>query len=118
MAVVFWEGNDGQQDGWPITTEKTGTFDLTKSSQPVPNDETRSCTLVDVEAGTVIEVYNSPSGNAEDGWAKIEVLQNLTDTFIVASFEKDQIGPNVVVDYTGKEGQLDGKVSLIKITAG
>ena len=45
MAVVFWEGNNAEQDGWAITTEVTKNYDLTTSGQPVPNNEARSCTL-------------------------------------------------------------------------
>ena len=117
MAIVFWEGNDGEQNGWPVSTAVSKSYNLTTSGQPVPNDEARSCTLVDVEAGTLIEVYNSPSGKVEDGYTKIEVKNNLSGPVIIGSFQTEQLTPDYVVDYSGK-GDVDGKVSLIKITAG
>ncbi|HEV2852761.1 MAG TPA: hypothetical protein VHC97_08150 [Thermoanaerobaculia bacterium] len=117
MAIVFWEGNDAQQDGWPVSTEITKTYDLTTSGQPVPNDEARSCSLVDVSGGTVIDLYNSPSGDPDKGWTRIEVKTDLTSSVVIGSFQTDQITANYVVDYNGK-GELDGKVSLIKIAAG
>ncbi len=116
MAVIFWEGNDGQKDGWPVSTEVSKSYNLTQSGQPVPHDEARSCTLVDVEGGTLIEVYNSPSGKAEDGYTTIKVLNSFTGP-IIGSFQTDQITTDYVVAYSGK-GDVDGKVSLIKIAAG
>lgn len=117
MAIVFWEGNNGEQDGWPVSTEVSKSYNLTTSGQPVPNDEARSCSLVDVEAGTLIEVYNSPSGKVEDGYTKIEVKNSFTGPVIIGSFQTDQITTDYVVDYSGK-GDVDGRVSLIRITAG
>ena len=72
---------------------------------------------MDVEAGTVIEVYNHNEGKTEDGYTTIKVLANLTGPIIIGSFQTDQLTPNYVVDYSG-QGDVDGKVSLIKITAG
>lgn len=117
MAVVFWEGNNGQGDGWPLSTAFTWTYDLTEPGKPVPDDEASSCTLVDVEAGTVIEVFNSSSGKVEDGYTTITVTENFSGPFIIATFEKDQAGTGFTVEHNGK-GSVDGKVSLIKITAG
>jgi hypothetical protein len=117
MAVVFWEAVNGEQDGWPISTEVSKSYDLTQSGQPVPNNEASSCSLVDVEAGTIIEVYNHNEGKTEDGYTTIKVLNNIIGPMIIGSFQTDQIAPDYVVDYNG-QGEVNGKVSLIKITAG
>lgn len=117
MAVEFWEGNDATQDGWSVSTQTTKTYDLTQDDQPVPNDEARSCSLVDVKGGTVIEVFNSPQGNTDEGAATITVLQDIGGAVVIPTFQEDIISEKLTMDYNDN-GKLDGKVSLIKIAAG
>jgi hypothetical protein len=116
MAVTFWEGNDGSQDGWPLSTELGQNYDLKNSGSPVPNDEARSCTIVDAEAGTVINVYDSPSASRDDDWAQIKVNSKITSPVVVNTFEDSTTYGSgaVTVTYT-KDNGLDGKVSYIEI---
>jgi len=116
MAVVFWEGNNGSQDGWPLSTDFNQSYDLKDGGSPVPNDETRSCTITDASAGTVIYVYDSPSASKDDDWAEIQVAQNITSPVVVNTFENSTSygGGAVKVTYHKNNG-LDGKVSYIEV---
>ncbi len=116
MAVVFWQGNSGQQSGWPLSTEFVQDWDLKKGGAPVPNDEARSCTIVDATAGTVITVYDSPSASKDDDWAEIRVNSNVSSPVVVPTFENSTSygGGSVTVTYHKNNG-LDGKVSYISI---
>lgn len=119
MAVIFWEGNNGSQDGWPLSTESKQSYDLKDGGSPVPNDEARSCTIVDAVAGTVINVYDSPSASQDDDWAEIRVNNNVSSPVVVNTFENSVSygGGSVTVTYHKKNG-LDGKVSYIEIAPG
>lgn len=116
MAVVFWEGNNGTQDAWPLSTELSQSWDLQSGGAPVPNDEARSCTVVDAPPGTVINVYDSSSGSKDDDWAQITVQQNVSTPVVVATFENSTSygGGAVTVTYNKHNG-LDGKVSYIEV---
>lgn len=120
MSVVFWEGNDGSQDGWPLSTEYVQNLDLTDDA-PVPNDETRSCTIVDADAGTTIKVFDSSDANTDNDWAEIEILDEITVPVVVNTFESTTQygGGSVRVTYNNnKDKGLDGKVSYISIKSG
>ena len=119
MAVTFWEGNDAKQDGWALSTESKQSYDLKKSGSPVPNDEARSCTIVDAAAGTVINVYDSPSASKDDDWAEIKVNSDVSTPVVVNTFEKPtSYGGGAVTVTFNKNNGLDGKVSYIEIAPG
>jgi hypothetical protein len=119
MAVIFWQGNDGTKNAWPLTTESAQSWNLTKGGSPVPNDEARSCTIVDASAGTVIRVYDSPSGSESDDWAEIRVNENVSSPVVVNTFEATATYGGGTVSVTfHKHNGLDGKVSFISITPG
>jgi len=119
MSVVFWEGNNAEQDGWPLSTDFSQNYDLKDGGSPVPNDEARSCTIVDAPAGTIINVYNSPSASTSDDWAQIQVVSDITSPVVVNTFESttNYGGGSVKVTYHKDNGDLDGKVSNIAIIA-
>lgn len=118
MAVVFFEGNNGTQDGWPLSTEFAQSYDL-KDGGPVPNDEARSCTITDASAGTVIKVYDSSDASTSDDWAEIVVNQNLTSPVIVSTFESTtSYGGGIVSVTYHKNNGLDGKISNVQISPG
>lgn len=92
--------------------------------QNCPNDLFRSVLIgPDVASGTVIQVWDSPTGSSKDDWARIvikTVEENLTDTLgrshgmCIRSFETTRSGANYEIYYHRKNG-LDGKVSLVRI---
>lgn len=118
MAVIFYEGNNATQTDWaPLTTELAQQYDL-KDGGPVPNDEARSCTIVDAAKGSVIRVYDSPDASTSDDWAEIVMTQDVSSPIVVPSFEVSATyGGAVQVTYHKNNG-LDGKVSNIQITPG
>lgn len=116
MAVVFFEGNNGTQDGWPLSTESKQSYDLKSGGSPVPNDEARSCTIVDAPPGTVINVYDSPSASKDDDWTEIKVNQNVGSPVVVNTFESSTTYGGGAVSVTfHKHNGLDGKVSYVEV---
>lgn len=117
MAVVFYEGNDATQNAWPLSTEVAQSYDLKSSGSPVPNDEARSCTILDAEAGTVIKVYDSQSASTDDDWAQIVVNSAVNLPVVVSTFQATTTYGNGAVSVTFNEvdGGLDGKVSYIDV---
>lgn len=113
--IIFQEGNDCWQNtvGFLDLSGNARTIDLTEKIGWA-NDEARSVSLTNVRAGTVITVFNESDGNINKDYAEIIVKQDVPGRCIGSfetSFEDDQIK----VDYHRDNGDLDGKVSLIKV---
>lgn len=116
MAVVFYEGNNAEQNGWSLSTEFKQSYDLKASGSPVPNDEVRSCTIVDALPGTVIRVYDSPTASTDDDWTEITVNQAISLPVVIGTFELSNTYADGAVSVVFNEVDgLDGKVSYIDI---
>lgn len=119
MAVLFYSNNECPSESkkfiGDVSTSSTESYDLKDSGAPVPNDEARSCTLVDVKANTVISVYDSPGGDQNDDWTQIVVKEDL-DSLCISTFEQNQSTSQITMTYN-KDNGLDGKISRIDVTA-
>ena len=119
MAIVFYTNNTIQPQTnsfcGAVPTSVTQGWDLKDSHAPVSNDEARSCTLLDVTAGTIITVFDSPSASTGDDWTEIVVKQNIV-SYTISSFEKN-IDDAYVTQTFHKHNGLDGKISNIQIKA-
>ncbi len=105
--IVLYEGNGGSQD-------IVATFeDAPEQNARVPNDEARSCKLLNVRAGAIITVYDSPDGSLRDDFCVIRVIRSDAE-YTVGTFERSYDDESVSVSYARKNG-LDGKVSRIRI---
>ena len=126
--IKFWEGNGCYQDYLGsvevgdckdgkhcVPWGETRVWNLKKEHHWIPNDEARSCTLIDVPAGTVIKIYDNPDGDTKDDWAEIIVHKTTTQEFCVWSFEIDFSDEWCTIRYHKKNG-LDGKVSRIEVS--
>jgi hypothetical protein len=119
MAILFYKNNQcpseiGEFCG-AVPTSQSGNWSLKASGSPVENDEARSCTLMDVVAGTVITLYDNPDGKTDDDWTEIKAHQNIL-SICISSFEVDTNSTQYSVTYHKKNG-LDGKVSYIRVIA-
>lgn len=122
--IEFFEGNRGTQDLLGKVDVIYGKqYNLKHRSRPIPNDEARSMVLTNVPPGTVIRLFDSPSGSFNDDYAFITVLE-LQQKIVINSFEHKQdfirgIRQNgklvAALDGVYVNG-LDGKVSRIEIT--
>jgi hypothetical protein len=119
MAIQFYSNNTSTYElsnyCGTIPTSVGSTNNLTDSGSPVPNDQARSCMLVDVARGTVITVTDSPSGATDDDFTTITALSDISE-LVISTFEQSFSNSQVVVSYTSKNG-LDGKVSYVKVQA-
>lgn len=78
------------------------------------NDDVRSMRLINVQAGSVIRVFDNPDGKRNDDWTEIKVLRRVAD-LCLASFQQNITNqPDLVVVYHSDNG-LDGKVSRLEI---
>ncbi|ADO73113.1 hypothetical protein [Stigmatella aurantiaca] len=109
-VITFWENNGcgGDQVGWYIYNDAAMIMPNASGSGWV-NDEARSMMLFRVNAGTIIRVYNSPSGSHTDDWAEI-TLKRYVDELCIGSFESASPNADYSLRYCD-EGGLDGKVS-------
>jgi hypothetical protein len=119
MAILFYSSNISsyQTDDFcgAIPTSVNSGTDLKNSGSPVPNDEARSCILMDVTRGTVISVYDSPSASTSDDYTTITALDNISQ-LVLSTFEQSFSNSQVAVTYN-KDNGLDGKVSYVKVQA-
>lgn len=106
--IVFYEGNGASQDIVHTADDSPG-----QDFRPRQNDEARSVKLLDVRAGCVISVFDSPAGQTNDDFCVIHVKRSSSE-YIVATFERSYENEDVLVSYARKNG-LDGKVSRIRI---
>ncbi|MDC0708690.1 hypothetical protein POL68_09440 [Stigmatella sp. ncwal1] len=108
--ITFWENNGcgGDQVGWYVYNNAAMIMPNASGSGWV-NDEARSMMLFRVDAGTIIRVYDSPSGSHSDDWAEI-TLKRYVSELCISSFEYASPNDDYSLRYCD-EGNLDGKVS-------
>ncbi|MCB1037103.1 MAG: phospholipase D family protein, partial [Acidobacteria bacterium] len=112
--ATFHEGNGGTQNkvcDLPLTSR---TVNFTQDPD-CTNDEARSVTLTFARAGTVLEIYDDSSCTARDDFVRIRVKRDL-GRLTVGTFEHSFENADLDVDYFFG-GNLDGKVSCVRITA-
>lgn len=112
--LVFYEGNDCQQD-IVFTYDSTVFVDENCQSSGSAcygdNDEARSLKILGfVNPGTRVEVYDHPDADSTDDYAVIDILDPNFDEFCVNTFEKN-INEDGVQVYVAYKNGLDGKIS-------
>ena len=106
--VVLYEGNGGSQDIVNTYDDAPGL-----NTRVTPNDEARSLKLLNVRAGAVIIVYDSPDGALNDDYCVIRVIRSQPE-YTVGTFQRSYDDAYVSVSYARRNG-LDGRVSRIRI---
>lgn len=114
-SVVLYEGNSATQNIiCTVTLANTHTFNFGGSCK---NDDARSAKIVKAKAGTSFMVYGNMNVNENQGYARIDVLSDITTPVVVASFERSHNGGAYRVIRGGPSDQLDGKVSSMRVMA-
>lgn len=108
--IILKEGNHGRQD-----TVDSFSTDNDFEVQPRENDEARSMILEDVPAHSLIELYDSPSGEFGNHFT-VYVKESQPRIVINTFHNTDTNHPHVIMNYSGKRNGLDGKVSFIRFT--
>ncbi|MDE1461112.1 hypothetical protein [Spartinivicinus poritis] len=116
--ITFWEGNGATQDrvGDILSGGESYDIECKNGDYNFVNDEIRSMKLEGIPGPTIIWVYDSPSAEKDDDWAKVTITNDVNDSVIVSSFNSsaDLDNGNVKVESYYKNG-LDGKISRIMI---
>lgn len=116
--MALYEGNSASQNlVCVINVGQTATVRF-QGHPECDNDEARSAVLVDVPAGTVIRLYDSPTGAREDDWVEL-VVEGAASEVRISSFELSARHGGAVRAIYHRNNGLDGKVSLVEVdTAG
>lgn len=81
MGVIrFYEGPAASQHYiGKLSSDVSQIYDLSLISAPVPNEQALSCTLLEVQPGTKIKLYNSSVVSADEGCTEITVRAYVED---------------------------------------
>ena len=115
MGVIrFYEGTEATQHYiGKLSSDLSKTYDLSLISAPIPNEEALSCTLIDVQPGTKIKLFNSPS--QDEGYTEI-IVRSYVENKCVPYFNVDSSDDQVEVQIHKGKGE-SGKVSRIEVNS-
>lgn len=118
-GMVLWEGNNATQDAVCAIpyTGRPYAVNFQASNQRVSgceNDEARSATLLNLKAGSVISIYDSPSRSREDDWTTLEVTKDF-EKITINSFETARWPDGILLKWVNHNNGLDGKVSSVTL---
>lgn len=112
-SVVLYEGNSARQNVvCTVSLAGSSRFNFGGSCD---NDEARSAKILKAKAGTRFWVYGNKDQKGNQGWARVEVLSDITQPVVVGSFEKSHSTAAWRIIRGGSKTQLDGKISSMKV---
>ena len=115
MGVIrFYEGPAATKHYiGKLNSDFAQTYDLSLISAPVPSEQALSCTLLEVQSGTKIKLFDSPTPSGDEGCTEITVKSYLEDKCIPyfnVSASDDQVDVKI---HQGKGAP--GKVCRIEV---
>lgn len=115
-TMVLYEGGSGTQN--QVCTLDVGqTATVRFPGHPeCDNDEARSAVLFNINAGTVIRLYDSPDGSRDDDWTELVAESDVAEVRI-DTFEKTRRWGAVNAIHRANNG-LDGKLSRVEVLTG
>ena len=118
MGVIrFYEGPEATKHYiGKLSSELSKTYDLSLISAPIPNEEALSCTLIQVQPGTKIKLFDSPDPSQDEGYTEITV-RSYVENKCVPYFNVDSSDEQVEVQIHKGKGE-SGKVSRIEVLSG
>ena len=118
MGVIrFYEGPEATQHYiGKLSSELSRTYDLSLVSAPIADGEALSCTLIDVQPGTKIKLFNSPEPGQDGGYTEI-IVRSYVENKCVPYFNVDSSDDQVEVQIHQGKGE-PGKVSRIEVHSG
>ncbi len=115
LGIAFYDENNGY-DFHNSTTDAPNQNINLKSRRGWKNDDIRSVRIFNAKNGTIIRLYDSPSGSTNDDYTIVQVKQNILSTsgILIPTVEHDFENSYIKVDHYHDNG-LNGKVSRIEI---
>ena len=115
MGVIrFYEGTEATQHYiGKLSSDLSKTYDLSLISAPIPNEEALSCTLIEVQPGTKIKLFNSSSPSQDEGYTEI-IVRSYVENRCVPYFDVDSSDDQVKVQIHKGKGE-PGKVARIEV---
>ncbi len=115
--VRFYEGAGCSQHYiGKISSEIDHGWDLSLLSSPIPNGEAKACTLIQVQAGAKLRVFDSSFGSSQENCAEITALSYVEDRCI-PSFSEAIADGEVEVRVHNNNGTL-GPITRIEMQRG
>lgn len=112
--INFYEGTEATQHYiGKLSSELSQTYNLSLASSPIGDGEALSCTLLDVQPGTKIKLFNSSSPSQGEGYTQITV-RAYVENRCVPYFDVDSSDTEVEVLIHKGNGET-GKVSRIEV---
>ncbi|MCH8348600.1 MAG: hypothetical protein IH901_08940 [Proteobacteria bacterium] len=115
MGVIrFYEGPEATQHYiGKLSSDLSQTYDLSLVSAPIPNEEALSCTLIEVQPGTKIKLFNSHRPSEDEGYTEI-IVRSYVENKCVPYFNVGSSDEQVEVKIHKGKGE-PGKVSRIEV---
>jgi hypothetical protein len=112
--IRFYEGPAATQHYiGKLSSDVSQVYDLSLISAPVPNEQALSCTLLEVQPGTKIKLFNSPVASADEGCTEITV-RTYVEEKCVPVFNAATLDEQVEVKVHQGSGE-PGKVCRIEV---
>ncbi len=99
-----------------IKSEFDHEWDLSLISSPIPSGEVQSCTLIQVQAGAKVRVFDSSFGSPRENCAEIAVL-SYVENRCIPSFSEAIADGEVEVRVHNSNGTL-GPITRIEMQSG
>jgi hypothetical protein len=115
MGVIrFYEGPAATKHYiGKLSSDVSQSYDLSLISAPVPNEQALSCTLLEVQPGTRIKLFNSPVPTDGEGCTEITVREFIQEK-CVPHFDANASDAQVEVKVHKGKGE-PGKVRRIEV---
>merc|ERR1719402_337754 len=125
--LTLFAGNDGKGSlvcdlSWNAYGTEFGITEYNwnfKKFDECENDEARSAVIQNGVKGTIISLFDSPSGSKDDDFTIIKIKKDITEPLRIDTFEKSFVNDFVEVQFGMDDSffanGIDGKVSLLNV---
>ncbi len=115
--ITFYEGNSAREKAvCDIMLASYPKFNM-NGTYGCSNDEARSLVIHKAKKGTLINLYGNWDQNGDQGYAVIEVTDDILMPTLVGTFDANYTGGRWKITRYGPEG-LDGKISSVAVENG
>ena len=96
-----------------LSSDLSKIYDLSLVSAPMPNEQALSCTLLEVQPGTKVKLFNSSAPSQDEGYTEI-VVRSFVEEKCIPYFNVDASDDQVDVKIHKGKGE-PGKVCRIEV---
>ncbi len=115
MGIIrFYEGPAATQHYiGKLSSDLSKTYDLSLSSAPMASEQALSCTLLEVQPGTKVKLFNSSAPSQDEGYTEI-TIRSYVEEKCIPYFNVDASDDQVDVKIHKGNGET-GKVCRIEV---